>query len=476
MPTENSIDINGGQNQISTGPTTQQQIFYGDQFARQILRCNDSPFTLMVLGAGADATLGLPTSAHLIPRIVSYLETDEGKTIDTLLRKAIGGVRFHFDKFVSQAIERLAKDLDKELATICCNINDELQHNPSLSEHQKKMGQLIVRLFHKIIDIKAGATIDSETETLINEVFETTVKDDTIIDFNHLNYTDTFKNLIVEILQRSMHEDDNPILRHVYRNILDIEQLLSQYFYGFYTNRVSYVRDYLYISWILWCYLVSQEQQIAQQPPTEAQTNTPTATLYEQLQATECPIITFNYTSFARQSSPTALYFHGSLMEYVDVENQNDLSVGDLATLNLTDFLQNRLSREISFDPTHPSLPIPSFLPPLKLQPVLSKHYIDTWYQSSQLMMRATKIVVMGYSFASCDAYFSDLLRTNRHLQLIIIDKDIDTLSRHLCPLLHLPHNHYTSQHIGGHERRIYDNRITLVAAELSEVNVKEWV
>lgn len=91
-------------------------------------------------------------------------------------------------------------------------------------------------------------------------------------------------------------------------------------------------------------------------------------------------------------------------------------------------------------------------------------------------MMRATKIVVMGYSFASCDAYFSDLLRTNRHLQLIIIDKDIDTLSRHLCPLLHLPHNHYTSQHIGGHERRIYDNRITLVSAELAEVNVKEWV
>lgn len=476
MPTENSIDINGGQNQISTGPTTQQQIFYGDQFARQILRCNDSPLTLMVLGAGADATLGLPTSAHLIPRIVSYLETDEGKAIDTLLRKAIGGVRFHFDKFVSQAIERLAKDLDKELATICRNISDELQHNPSLSEHQQKMGQLIVRLFHKIIDIKAGATIDSETETLINEVFETTVKDDTIIDFNHLNYTETFKSLIVEILQRSMHEDDNPILRHVYRNILDIEQLLSQYFYGFYTNRVSYVRDYLYISWILWCYLVAQEQQIAQQPPTEAQTNTPTATLYEQLQATECPIITFNYTSFARQSSPTALYFHGSLMEYVDVENQNDLLIGDLATLNLTDFLQNRLSHEISFDPTHPSLPIPSFLPPLKLQPVLSKHYIDTWYQASQLMMRASKVIILGYSFASCDAYFSDLLRTNRHLQLIIIDKDIDTLSRHLCPLLHLPLNHYTTQHIGGHERRIYDNRITLVAAELAEVNVAEWV
>ena len=339
------------------------------------------------------------------------------------------------------------------------------------------MGQLIVRLFRKILDIKAGATIDSETETLINEVFETTVKDDTIIDFNHLNYTDTFKSLIVEILQRSMHESDNPILRHVYRNILDVEQLLSKYFYGFYTNRVSYVRDYLYISWILWCYLVSQEQQvITQQPPTASKVNAPQSTLYQQLQAAACPIITFNYTSFARQASPTALYFHGSLMEYVDVENQNDLSVGNLSTLQLADFLQHRLSREISFDPTHLSLPIPSFLPPLKLQPVLSKRYIDTWYQASQLMLRATKVIIMGYSFASADAYFSDLLRTNRHLQLIIIDKDIDTISRHLCPLLHLSPNHYTTQHIDGHERRIYDNRLTLVSADLSEVNVKEWV
>lgn len=476
MPTENPIDISGGQNQIATGPTTQQQIFYGDQFARQILRCNNAPLTLVVLGAGADATLGLPTSAQLIPRIVSYLETDEGKTIDTLLRKAIGSVRFHFDKFVSQAIDGLAKDLDKNLVTICRNISDELNNNASLSPHQQKMGQLIVRLFRKIIDIKAGATIDSETEALINEVFETTVKDDTIIDFNHLNYTDTFKSLIVEILQRSMHETDNPILRHVYRNILDVEQLLSKYFYGFYTNRVSYVRDYLYISWILWSYLVSQEQQIAQQPPTESPTNAPQSTLYQQLQATESPIITFNYTSLARQASPTALYFHGSLMEYVDVENQNDLIVGDLSTLNLPDFLQHRLSHEISFDPAHLSLPIPSFLPPLKLQPVLSKHYIETWYQASQLMLRATKLIIMGYSFASADAYFSDLLRTNRHLQLIIIDKDIDTVSRHLCSLLHLPQNHYTTQHIAGQERRIYDNRITLVAADLSEVNVKEWV
>lgn len=108
-----SFDINNGANQIAPNAMTQNQYFYGEEFARKILGSKDEPLTLVVLGAGVDATIGLPTSADLIPRIVDFLETDEGKTLDAILRKAIGRVHFHFDKFVSTAIDRLAKDLDK---------------------------------------------------------------------------------------------------------------------------------------------------------------------------------------------------------------------------------------------------------------------------------------------------------------------------------------------------------------------------
>lgn len=87
------------------------------------------------------------------------------------------------------------------------------------------------------MDFKKGAEIDAETMNLIEEVFNTVVKDDSIIDLSHLNYTDTFKNIIVEILQKSIHESNNPILRHIYKNMLDIEQLLAGYFYGFYTGK-----------------------------------------------------------------------------------------------------------------------------------------------------------------------------------------------------------------------------------------------
>lgn len=104
---DTSFDINNGANQIAPNAMTQNQYFYGEEFARKILGSKDKPLSLIVLGAGVDATIGLPTSADLIPRIVDFLETDEGKTLDTILRKAIGRVHFHFDKFVSTAIDRL---------------------------------------------------------------------------------------------------------------------------------------------------------------------------------------------------------------------------------------------------------------------------------------------------------------------------------------------------------------------------------
>ena len=476
---DTKLDFNqGSTSQIAPNATTQNQIFFGDQFAKTVLGTKEHPLTLVVLGAGADATLGFPTSSNLIPRIVEYLETEEGKAVDASLRKAIGSVRFHFDKFVNNAIDSLAKDLDKELITICRNITGELEHNEALTEDQRKLGSLIVRLFKKIIDIKSGASIDAETERLIEEVLGTTVKDDTIIDFSHINYTDTFKAIVVEILQKSMYEAENPILRHVYRNILDIEQLLSRYFYGFYTSRTSYVRDYLYISWILWAYLVHEEQQLAQQPSTQEHKPDLYARLKEigsQLQESTCQLVTFNYTSYASQSSDTALYFHGSLMEYVDVENKNDFTIDNIHDLDLQNFFKDQLAQEISFDTDRKSIPIPSFLPPLKLQTIISRRYIDTWYQASQMLLRANRIVILGYSFSSTDHFFCEYLRDNHDAQIVFIDKNIEAVSHNVCSILQLSPSHYSRQLLDGMELRRYANRVTIVCADLAEVDLERF-
>lgn len=82
--------------------------------------------------------------------------------------------------------------------------------------------------------------------------------------------------------------------------------------------------------------LGSEEQRKAQE--NVAVENKENHTIYDQLEGKDCQIITFNYTSYASQASPTALYFHGSLKEYVDVENKNDFLHDDLTTIDLEDF------------------------------------------------------------------------------------------------------------------------------------------
>ena len=94
------------------------------------------------------------------------------------------------------------------------------------------MGQLIVAIMNKVESMKTGATLDQETAELIEEVFgeNFAVTDESIIDFSKLVYTDTFKSVMRQILERSMQEPNHPILKHVYHNLLDIEDLLMYIF------------------------------------------------------------------------------------------------------------------------------------------------------------------------------------------------------------------------------------------------------
>lgn len=401
--TDTHYDISGGNSQFLPNATHAEQHFhYGSDTAQQEKK---HAATVVILGAGVDAVLGLPTSATFIPRIVDFLATDEGQKVDALLRKQLKGLRFRFDKFVSDAIDRIAKYNDKEIARMRHDVEREMETNDRLADNDRKLGRLITLLFGKISDVKQGAAINEEAQTLIEEVLDMAITDDSIIDFSRTSYTDTFKNILVTLLQKSMHEGDNPILRHVYRNLLDIERLLAQYFYGFYSDSLPHIKTYVYIAWVMWAFLVSEEKRVAAEQVAPLP-------LYAELQGrADCQVISFNYTSFARQSHADSLYFHGSLAEYVDVENKNDFTLDNIATLDLEDFFTHRLPCELSFEASHRALPIPSFLPPLKLKPVISARYITTWYRSAEAIAHAKAIHILGCSLATPDDYFCDMLR-----------------------------------------------------------------
>ena len=296
--------------------------------------------------------------------------------------------------------------------------------------------------------------------------------EETIIDFSHVNYTKTFEDIVKYILQTSLHDTENPILRHVYTNLLDIGQLLAQHFYGFFTNKPSEIKTYLYIAWTLWAYLVHEEQTVVSDTGIED-----SLPIYGQLNGKEqVQVITFNYTTLAANASPSTIYFNGNLTDYVDIENKNDLQVDDIHGIDLVRFFQDRLSEELSLEGDRLAIPIPSFMPPLKLKPVITGRYVTTWYRTAEAIHRASRILILGHTLHGGDAFFNDMLRANRHAEIIVVGRDLAAACSDVCLTLQLSPTRYTQITVQGHPARKYDNRVTVIATDLHDLDLTDWL
>ena len=246
---------------------------------------------------------------------------------------------------------------------------------------------------------------------------------------------------------------------------------MAQYFYGFFTDRQGQIKTYLYISWMLWAYLVHCEQSLT------LDSNLDSRSVYGQLAGSNnLQVITFNYTTLAAEAFPSALYFNGNLTDYVDIENKNDLHIEDIHNLDLVAFFRERLPQEMSLEGERIAIPVPSFMPPLKLKPVISDRYITTWYRTSEAIGHAERILILGHSLHTTETFFSDMVRSNRHAEITLIDRDMDTVCRNLCRTLQLSPNRYTTLTVQGHPSRKYDNRITVVQADLNDMDLTPWL
>ena len=64
---------------------------------------------LLITGAGVDRTTGLdfPLANTLLAEITRYLD-NEGKEVDTALRKMLPGLKFSFNKMIASAVDKIA--------------------------------------------------------------------------------------------------------------------------------------------------------------------------------------------------------------------------------------------------------------------------------------------------------------------------------------------------------------------------------
>ena len=199
--------------------------------------------------------------------------------------------------------------------------------------------------------------------------------------------------------------------------------------------------------------------------------------VYDQLRGRDkLQVVTFNYTTLAAQASPTALHFNGNLTDYVDIENKNDLNIDDIHALDLIAFFRERLPQEMSLEGERIAIPVPSFMPPLKLKPVISERYITVWYRTAEAIRQAEHILILGHSIHAAESFFCDMVRNNRQAEITLIDRDLDTVCRNLCNTLQLSLNRYTTLTVQNHPGRKYDNRITVVQADLNDIDLTPWL
>lgn len=430
----------------------------------------------IILGAGVDANIGMPLTGELIPQLAEYVTTEEGSKLDAQLRSVLPRLMFRFEDFIKKTIDRFADEFNREMGIIRESISQELVHNENLTEDERKMGRLITILMDKLIGVREGATIDEEMQSLIQEVLgeEVSVEDESLIDYSKIVFTDTFKSVLRTILQRSLTNSRHPVLRHVFRNILDIEQLLLRYFIGFYTNQEGLMKSYIYITWMLWGLLVSKEKKISEERGNYFD-NLP---LYSQLRnQNEWNVISFNYTTFARQfTNGRAIYFHGCLTEYVDIETKisSCISEQEYCEIDVTAFFEENIKSNIDFASDLRHYTIPSFLPPLKIKPVIGKKFITEWYNASTALENSDKIIIIGYSFNASDEHFNGLLRDCRDKDIYVIDKDISTVLLRLASVLGIDPNMNIQRTIQNKQAKVFNNHLFLIEAEANEINLSQ--
>lgn len=433
---------------------------------------------LLILGAGADRTAGIdfPLANTLLADVTRYLD-GPGKAVDEALREMLPGLRFSFNKMISSAVDKIATREAHEQRTMVQRVREAISGLPEDQEAVRKHGELIIRLFEKLAAIAEQSYLDEETETLIREVFPRDADDlidsDSILDIHKLSLSDTFKTVLKRTLKLGLSGDCHAVAAALGADMLNIETLLIEKFLGFYNERPADIKNYIYISWSLWAYLVAKQKEVFSAHPSDIG-----LPFYREL-PDEVRAITLNYTAFLQEKLGTSqvIYFHGGLANYVRMDTRDLLPIEKVLECNPEDFIKTIIKSNIdvsSDDIRQQKHVIPALVPPLRLKPILSHGYIELWSQASDWVKEAKHIIAIGYSFNNADEHFNDILRcchAGKKIDIVVPEANSQTFLSRIEKVLNMPASQFNTISIDGHSA-LKARDIRLIPAKASEVNV----
>ncbi|WP_096700914.1 hypothetical protein [Magnetospirillum sp. 15-1] len=222
---------------------------------------------LLITGAGVDRSVGIefPLANTLLADVTNYL-SGEGKGVDAALREMLPGLRFSFNSMIARAVDKIATREPHEQKAMVQRVKEAIDGLPPEEEAMRKHGLLIIRLFEKLAVIAENSQLDPETEALIREVFpheaDVLIDSDSILDIHKLSLSDTFKTVLKQTLRKGLTSSRHAVAAALGADMLNIETLLIEKFLGFYNDKPADIKNYIYIAWSLWAFLVHKQRQV----------------------------------------------------------------------------------------------------------------------------------------------------------------------------------------------------------------------
>ncbi len=430
---------------------------------------------LLILGAGVEKNLGMPLANDLFSEIRNFIKGVElGKKVDEILLKVIiKDLDFSYDKVIHKIVSKLAIEYKKELEIIKNDMEGILNDNSNIED--KKLAELIKMLSETVLKKESKQQEEENLEEILQKIKDIqeyiNFPSEVIGHKSNITFESIFQEVMKVILMHSIEKRDHKVLKYIYDNIMDYEYLLLRHFIGFYNDDETDIKIYLYLSWSLWAYLVWKEIEASRKICLEGFSSEKKIPIYSDLKNNrdKINIITFNYTSFAGRFNDNTIYFHGRLNKFIRVDNKNESDIDNYENINIVNFFEDIVRTNISFD--NKKYIIPAIIPPLKIKPVISSSYLETWSEAKRLIEEAEKIVIIGYSFNYADEHINDLIRKNMNKDIIIINPDIEGIKTNVEKIFSIKNEDFVINKYKG--KLTYEIRkLKLIDAKAEEIDV----
>lgn len=431
---------------------------------------NGADGILFVLGAGVDIKLNLPMASNLMTELANFVQ-GEGKEFNNALRKHVKYMRYSIEKHAGERGEQLGERLLDSHSHLLSELDSALDK----SEQDSSRVQTMRSIVQKIRSISDANTLDENQMKDLQDMGgnrDSEPTPDTLFETRGLSFTSGPRQAIRGLFQSALEDTPNlndrekEALQKVVSVTTNFEELLGEFFTGFFTGNVNNQKRYFYLSWLLWAYICTKARE-----GEELWTQSFYSTLSE-LRVSN--IVTFNYTDFFDEvTRPVNGHFHGSCNAYIRLDTRDyiddDENFKKANTLEaMTEFIANM---DTSWEKR--KVFIPAIVPPLAVKPIICTEYLETWYEASQKIKDAEKIAVIGYSFNQADEHFNDLLRKNSHgKQLLIVNPDIEAVKSEVCNILSFQEENLNETQFNGFCcYRGNNKRLTFVDAKAEDLD-----